>query len=71
MGTFLGLDRLLGERVPRDIVASLTAGGRGAQASLSDMARLEFDLCPELDDALGRNLEVIRRADGIAPHEGV
>jgi hypothetical protein len=33
--------------------------------------RLEFDLCPQLHDALGRNLEVIRRADGIAPHEGV
>jgi hypothetical protein len=38
---------------------------------LSDVEALEFDLRPQLDDALGRNLEVIRRADGIAPHEGV
>ena len=46
----------------------------GAERSLSDTrARrgLKFDLCPQLDDALWRNLEVIRRADGIAPHEGV
>ena len=56
--------------------------GRGPHASLSvspvspaslhwPRRKLQLDLGSQFDDALRRNLEVIRRAHGVAPHESV
>lgn len=42
-----------------------------ASAVLNWTVRLEFDPGPQLDDALGWDLEVIRGADGVAAHERV